>query len=1379
MRRTRKTTERHTSPGGTRSAKRVKVLSLNDTSFETPGEGNEGKSRGGRTPKYVDYVEISSDDDDDDGSDGGRSTEYHSDSEMSTSEERDYTDVEALLTSRESADDREKRAILVKWAGQSYLHTTWEWDAHVRRFAEGDTKLKNKVKKLDEELRRRRKQGEAESFEIDSSLITVDRVLDTKDYKKTEETRYFVKWKGLPYTEATWETEESLRRETPDEVQDENFVQCLDFESALGAYQSRKPVYTLAKEIVGKSRDPFQVCRFGEALKRLKKKKGRPAKKPAVSAEAVEDDLQGEGSSFKKYESTPDFLSKEGELYTYQLEGLNWLEFSWQTGKNVILGDEMGLGKTVQAISLIASLHSRGCARPHLIVVPLSTLLNWEREFQKWAPHLNVINYSGNAAERQVIYRHEILVSAKGKAIHERIKAHVMLTTYEMVLADASQLGRLSYGSLIIDEGHRLKNRSSKLFGALKRITVEQRIILSGTPLQNNLEELFMLMHFLDPTKFTDAKVKEFLETYGDIGKKEQIEELHRLLAPHLLRRMKQDVLKHLPPKKEQIVLVEMSHEQKDVYKALLTENYQLLSSKSRSKVSGLKNLLMDLRKCCLHPSLITKNFNTLSKRRIETFTKRSGKLHLLERMLEKLVKGGHRVLIYSQFSTVLDMVEEWLAIKGIKTLLLDGSIRGKDRQKAVDAFNSNENGQYSVFLLSTKAGGLGINLATADTVIIFDSDWNPHNDIQAQARAHRLGQSKEVMIYRLVTRATVEERIVEVAKRKLVLEHLVVSKGAGREVNLKQEEIDDVIRYGVEELFHNETEQSPIESKEEAGPSAGAGAGRTNTAQREIGAGREGGHKGKGVYYDDAALDKILDRKLAWLKEEEKQETHAALQAFKVANFEIQEGNFWEDVLQETHQEAAASQMEELGKGKREKKKLDADVLNIINSPDKKRGKGSPLADLDYDLSSSESSESESEGEDEDFVAAKNANAAAAAAAAPVQAPGKAKAKKEPKPRSPPREIDQEGNKIFGFKKSARKQFYNTFMRFGIQDKLKEGENRFSALWRKSGLDQSKTLEEFEAYGNKFLELALEGEDKDRDAQQVWIRDEMNVEDHGNAILQRIADLQLLRDVVEGYDRAKEKDAVVPERVSGFLESSDFKHASHLMDWSMDNDVSLFQAVLKWGWGQWKNISTDESLGLTQALDSIVPDPLKTGKQTTWITNRVKKHVKKMRKMYEQKTKMRQRQREREERERKEKERAAVMAAAAAVKSDKENLKNLPDTILARSWRPPIQAQTFPAFTGLAPAPTFTNPFPAPFSMPAPAQTGFPLTGGDLNGFISQINTTMQQQQSAYAGAVMGMAGGSSYAANLLQQNMQRIHQKIVEGSMIFNNNNNNNGSM
>lgn len=328
------------------------------------------------------------------------------------------------------------------------------------------------------------------------------------------------------------------------------------------------------------------------------------------------------------------------------------------------------------------------------------------------------------------------------------------------------------------------------------------------------MRELWALLHFIMPGKFETWE--EFEAEYTDCDTK-GYSKLHRRLEPYLLRRVKKDVEKSLPAKVEQILRVEMTSIQKQYYKWILTKNFRALSKGMKGSYSGFANIMMELKKCCNHASLVRPTDEISSLPPLARLIRGGGKLVLLDKLLVRLKETGHRVLIFSQMVRMLDILSDYLTYRRFAFQRLDGSIKGELRKQALDHFNA-ENSQDFCFLLSTRAGGLGINLATADTVIIFDSDWNPQNDLQAQARAHRIGQKNQVNIYRLVTKSSVEEDIIERAKRKMVLDHLVIQRmdTTGRTVLSKsigtsnssnsnpftKEELSQILKFGAEELF-------------------------------------------------------------------------------------------------------------------------------------------------------------------------------------------------------------------------------------------------------------------------------------------------------------------------------------------------------------------------------------------------------------------------------------------------------------------------------------------------------------------------------------------------------------------------------------------------
>nr|AML25534.1 ATP-dependent chromatin remodeler chd1 [Euschistus heros] len=470
----------------------------------------------------------------------------------------------------------------------------------------------------------------------------------------------------------------------------------------------------------------------------------------------------------------------------------------------------MGLGKTIQTIcSLYYLFHTHQLYGPFLIVVPLSTMTSWQREFSLWAPEMNVVTYIGDINSRDVIRNYEWCYSGS-----KRLKFNAILTTYEIVLKDKAFLGSISWAILMVDEAHRLKNDDSLLYKTLKEFDTNHRLLITGTPLQNSLKELWALLHFIMPNRFNNW---EEFEKEHDNSANKGYTKLHRQLEPYILRRVKKDVEKSLPAKVEQILRVEMTSVQKQYYRWILSKNYSALRKGVKGSPSTFINIVIELKKCCNHAHLIKPLENEAkTEDYLQQLLKGSGKLLLLDKLLVRLKETGHRVLIFSQMVRMLDILAEYLQMRHFPFQRLDGSIKGELRKQALDHFNA-ENSPDFCFLLSTRAGGLGINLATADTVIIFDSDWNPQNDLQAQARAHRIGQKNQVNIYRLVTKSSVEENIVERAKQKMVLDHLVIQrmdttgrtvldkKNSSSSAPFNKEELTAILKFGAEELFKDE----------------------------------------------------------------------------------------------------------------------------------------------------------------------------------------------------------------------------------------------------------------------------------------------------------------------------------------------------------------------------------------------------------------------------------------------------------------------------------------------------------------------------------------------------------------------------------------------
>ncbi|KAL6862175.1 hypothetical protein ACP4OV_016824 [Aristida adscensionis] len=626
---------------------------------------------------------------------------------------------------------------LVKWVGKSNIHNSWVSESELKVLAK--RKLENYKTKYGTSLINICKEQWCQPQRVIALRTSLDEVGEA-----------LIKWCGLPYDECTWEglDEPIVMKNIHLVTQFKNFeCQALD-------------------------KDKTSNCANARERHELNVLVDQPK------------ELQG------------------GMLFPHQLEALNWLRKCWYKSKNVILADEMGLGKTVSACAFLSSL----CCEfkinlPCLVLVPLSTMPNWMAEFASWAPHLNVVEYHGSARARSIIRQYEWHAGdasqiGKTKRAH---KFNVLLTTYEMVLVDAAYLRSVSWEVLIVDEGHRLKNSSSKLFSLLNSLSFQHRVLLTGTPLQNNIGEMYNLLNFLQPASF--PSLSSFEEKFNELTTAEKVEELKKLVAPHMLRRLKKDAMQNIPPKTERMVPVELTSIQAEYYRAMLTKNYQVLRNIGKGGAhQSLLNIVMQLRKVCNHPYLIpgTEPESGSPEFLHEMRIKASAKLNLLHSMLKILHKDGHRVLIFSQMTKLLDILEDYLTIEfGPKTFeRVDGSVSVAERQAAIARFNQDKS--RFVFLLSTRSCGLGINLATADTVIIYDSDFNPHADIQAMNRAHRIGQSNRLLVYRLVVRASVEERILQLAKKKLMLDQLFVNKSES------QKEVEDIIRWGTEELFRN-----------------------------------------------------------------------------------------------------------------------------------------------------------------------------------------------------------------------------------------------------------------------------------------------------------------------------------------------------------------------------------------------------------------------------------------------------------------------------------------------------------------------------------------------------------------------------------------------
>uniref|UniRef100_A0A674AY00 Chromodomain helicase DNA binding protein 6 n=1 Tax=Salmo trutta TaxID=8032 RepID=A0A674AY00_SALTR len=638
----------------------------------------------------------------------------------------------------------ESEEFYVKYRNFSYLHCKWA----TLEDLEKDPRIHQKIKRF------RTKQAQMKHIFPDEDLfnpdyIEVDRVLEvaiTTDTETGEEvTHYLVKWCSLSYEEATWELQEDVDP--------------------------------------GKIREHF-------------------------AAPAIE---RPQPDKWQKLDKSKDYRNGN-QLREYQLEGMNWLLFNWYNRKNCILADEMGLGKTIQSITFLFEMFSMGLRGPFLIIAPLSTITNWEREFRTWT-EINVIVYHGSQISRQMIHQYEMYhKDQQGNIVSGGYKFHGVITTFEMIMADCPELKKIHWRCVVIDEAHRLKNRNCKLLEGLKLMNLEHKVLLTGTPLQNSVEELFSLLNFLEPLQFPSESL--FLEEFGDLKTEEQVKKLQAILKPMMLRRLKDDVEKNLAPKEETIIEVELTNMQKKYYRAILEKNFTFLAKgANQHNMPNLINTMMELRKCCNHPYLIKgaeeKILDSFRKTHspdawdfnLQAMIQAAGKLVLIDKLLPKLIAGGHKVLVFSQMVRCLDILEDYLIQRRYTYERIDGRVRGNLRQAAIDRFCKVDSDRF-VFLLCTRAGGLGINLTAADTCIIFDSDWNPQNDLQAQARCHRIGQSKAVKVYRLITRNSYEREMFDKASLKLGLDKAVLQdinrKGSLNGMQqMTKIEVEDLLRKG------------------------------------------------------------------------------------------------------------------------------------------------------------------------------------------------------------------------------------------------------------------------------------------------------------------------------------------------------------------------------------------------------------------------------------------------------------------------------------------------------------------------------------------------------------------------------------------------------
>ncbi|KAL5337280.1 SNF2 family N-terminal domain-containing protein [Aspergillus crustosus] len=546
------------------------------------------------------------------------------------------------------------------------------------------------------------------------------------------------------------------------------------------------------------------------------------------ASQRSDEDSDGPGSRSRKarFISQPGIMADDLKMKNYQVVGINWLSLLFEKELSCILADDMGLGKTCQVIAFLAHLYEKGIKGPHLVVVPSSTIENWLREFQKFCPKLSVMPYYANQNVRAEI---------RETIEDNRDNINVVITTYTIAKGkiDSHFLRNMNFCVCVYDEGHMLKNSTSVLYEKLIRIRARFRLLLTGTPLQNNLQELASLLGFILPKVFQERKddlqyifsnkAKTVDDTHSTLLSAQRIDRAKSMLKPFVLRRKKHQVI-DLPAKISHVEYCKMNVAQQKIYNHEKDEVKKLLEDRAAGKKTGNKsaNILMKLRKAAIHPLLHRQHYDDkiltkMSKaclqedkwslsdphtifeellpyndfechqlclenpKSLGKFALKndewmeSGKVEKLCELLQRIKENGDRVLVFSQFTMVMDILEDVLENQHLGFVRLDGRTSVEDRQSIMDAFHEDTN--IPVFLLSTKAGGAGINLACANKVIIFDSSFNPQEDVQAENRAHRVGQTREVEVIRLVTKDTIEEQIYALGQTKLALDQAVAGE--------------------------------------------------------------------------------------------------------------------------------------------------------------------------------------------------------------------------------------------------------------------------------------------------------------------------------------------------------------------------------------------------------------------------------------------------------------------------------------------------------------------------------------------------------------------------------------------------------------------------
>ncbi|KAJ1344461.1 hypothetical protein BSLG_001021 [Batrachochytrium salamandrivorans] len=619
-------------------------------------------------------------------------------------------------------------------SGMGYYHTEWL----MRSELELERGSKNRIRKF---LEKPSWDHYSEDEPFNPSFSKIDRIIDVGEHGN--KIMYLVKWCAQAYEYSTWESQDLIEQIDIDKISEYN------------DRNSLKPIKRLSYNLIGRH---------------------HPA------------------GRWVKLENSP-IYKNDNMLRSYQLEGLDWLMFCWYNKQNSILADEMGLGKTVQSTVFLYQLFLQENLRgPFLIVTPLSTIGNWEREIRGWTD-MNVVVYHGNQPSRNLIVETEYYYRDEtGAIIPDMLKFDVILTTYEMAMSGAAQL------------------RPILALRSIGRSTPSKESVIKGYGDTQNLHD-------------GASSEMDFKINYGSLTTAADVEKLQNVLKPLMLRRLKEDVEKTIPVKEETIVEVELTTTQKKWYRSILEKNFSWLKQGTLKKtnVPNLINTMIELRKCCIHPWLLKGAEDQIldelharsHEQQFNALIQSSGKMVLIDKLLKKLKQGDHKVLIFSQMTKCLDLIQDYLRGRAWIFERIDGGVRGDLRQAAIDRFSAPGSESF-VFLLCTRAGGVGINLTAADTCIIFDSDWNPQNDLQAQSRCHRIGQKKPVQIYRLITRNTYEREMFDRASMKLGLDKALLQRmdmqgesgfsgfdaGSSKSNALSTEEVEELLKKGAYGAF-------------------------------------------------------------------------------------------------------------------------------------------------------------------------------------------------------------------------------------------------------------------------------------------------------------------------------------------------------------------------------------------------------------------------------------------------------------------------------------------------------------------------------------------------------------------------------------------------